>query len=83
MIFNRNVLRFGMHHRILADTDGAGVIAKDGNRLINLDLKILQSLLHQRTCVQQVVVMVYFVSAMDNEIEDCFLLKHETRQPPR
>ena len=46
MIFNQNVLRIGMHHRILGDTGGAGVIAKDGNRLIKLDLNILQSLLH-------------------------------------
>ena len=34
MIFDQNVLCFGMHHKILGDTDGTSVIAKYGNMLI-------------------------------------------------
>jgi len=48
MEFNQNVLHFGIDHRILGDTDGVGVISKYGNRLIELDLNIFQSLLHPK-----------------------------------
>ena len=67
MIFNRNVLHFGMHYGILRDTDGFGVIEKDGNRPFKVCFI-------QRTCVQQAFSVIYSSSAMDNEIEDCFYL---------
>jgi len=83
MIFNRNVFRFGMHHSILGDIDGVCVIAKDGNRFIEIFLKILQSFLHPKNLSTQVAVATYSASDVDNEFEDFFLLNHETRQPPR
>ena len=56
-----------MHHRILGDIDGTGFIAKYGNRYIKWITRL----------------EIYYAFVVDNEIEDYFLLNHETRQPPR
>jgi hypothetical protein len=37
----------------------------------------------QSTCVQHAVVAMYYASAVDREIDDCFLLNQETRLFPR
>ena len=37
----------------------------------------------QRTWVQHVVATTYSASAVERVIEDCFLLNHETKQPPK
>jgi len=83
MIFNHNMLCFGMHHMILEDSDGVGVIAKDGIRLIELDLKILQSSLHPKSLRKTSCYRTYSGSVVDSEIEYFFLLNYETRKPPR
>lgn len=46
MIFDQNVLCFGMHQKFFGDTNGNGFFIEDGNRLIKLKLKIFQGFLH-------------------------------------
>jgi hypothetical protein len=37
----------------------------------------------QRTCVQHVVAEIYFASAVDKDIGDCFLLSYDTKHSPK
>jgi hypothetical protein len=36
-----------------------------------------------RTCVQHVVAAIYSASAIDKDIDDCFLLSHDTKHSPK
>ena len=83
MIFDQNVFCFLMHDRILGDANGTSVVTEYGNRLTKFYLKILQILFHPKDLSTQAATAVYSASAVDNEIEVCFFLNHDTRQPPR
>jgi hypothetical protein len=37
----------------------------------------------QRTCVQHVAAAIYFASAVDRDIDDFFLLGHDTKHSPK
>jgi hypothetical protein len=37
----------------------------------------------QRTCVQHVATAIYSTSAVDKDIDDCFLLSHDTKHSPK
>jgi hypothetical protein len=36
----------------------------------------------QRTSVKHVVAAIYSASSVDRDIDDCFLLSHDTKQSP-
>ena len=78
-----NLYVFGsrMLNRILRNVNGTSIVIVDSEMLLTNTI-IMEKFLHPQEFVQQLPVTMYSASAMDNEMEFCFLLIQETRLFP-
>ena len=78
-----NLYVFGsrMLNWILRDINDTGIVTVDSEMLLTNTI-IIEEFLHPQELVQQLPVTMYSASAMDNEMEFCFLLIQETRLFP-
>ena len=78
-----NLYVFGsrMLNRILRNVNGTSIVIVDSEMLLSNTI-IMEKFLHPQELVQQLPVTMYSASAMDNEMEFCFLLIQETRLFP-
>ena len=70
-----------MLNRILRNVNGTSIVIVDSEMLLTNTI-IMEKFLHPQELVQQLPVTMYLASAMDNEMEFCFLLIQETRLFP-
>ena len=78
-----NLYVFGsrMLNRILRDVNGTGIVTVDSKMLLTNTIIMEEFCIH-RSWVQQLPATMYSASAVDNEMELCFLLIQETRLFP-
>ena len=78
-----NLYVFGsrMLNRILRDVNGTGIVTIDSKMLLTNTIIMEEFCIH-RSWVQQLPTAMYSTSAVDKEMEFCFLLIQETRLFP-
>ena len=79
-----NLYVFGsrMLNRILRDVNGTGIVTIDSKMLLTNTIIMEEFCIH-RSWVQQLPTAMYSTSAVDKEMEFCFLLIQETRLFPK
>ena len=78
MMSNFYVFGSRMLNRILSDVNGTGIVTVDSKMLLTNTIIMEEFCIH-RSWVQQLPATMYSASAVDNEMELCFLLIQETR----